>query len=259
MTTRDHNEEVVEQFTLQAEEYRKLTSAMVSDRTAAVLELVGIRPDDVALDVACGPGSLALEIAPLVQSVIGADITPAMIEQAKIVQREKGIANVRWTVADLCDLPFEDAAFSLVLCRSAFHHFDRPAAAFAEMVRVCRPGGRIAVIDVTPAPDKAAGYDGIEKMRDPSHVHAHTLDELKALADGMPLGAPAIRQHVTANVPLDAVLAASFPTEHTNAQIAALFREDALSGEDRYGMKATYKGAGIVLSYPMTTVAWTRH
>jgi ubiquinone/menaquinone biosynthesis C-methylase UbiE len=57
-------------------------------------------------------------------------------------------------------LPFRDAAFSLVVTRYSFHHFLDPQAVLAEMVRVCAPGGRVAVIDVfTSTPEEAEAYN----------------------------------------------------------------------------------------------------
>ena len=79
-------------------------------------------------------------------------------------------------------MPFPDTAFSAVVTRYSFHHFLDPEAVLAEMVRVCRPGGRVAVIDVfTSSPEQAEACNHVEKLRDPSHVRALSLEELTAL------------------------------------------------------------------------------
>jgi ubiquinone/menaquinone biosynthesis C-methylase UbiE len=69
-------------------------------------------------------------------------------------------------------LPFEDASFDTVVSRSAVHHFPDPAAAFREMARVVRVGGRVITVDVQSAEtaDEAALHNALEILRDPSHV-----------------------------------------------------------------------------------------
>src|SRR5262249_3378964 len=131
---------------------------------------------------ACGPGLVACAIARVARRVTGIDLTPAMIQQAAARQRAEGLANLTWVVADAVPLPFPDGAFSAVVTRYSFPHFPDPCAVLAEMVRVCRPGGRVTVADVfTRTAEQAAAYDRLEKWRDPSHVHALRLDELDNL------------------------------------------------------------------------------
>lgn len=69
-------------------------------------------------------------------------------------------------------LPFASAAFTLVFARFALHHLTDPRLAVAEMARVCRPGGRVAVMDLAAStdPGTAERQDRMERLRDPSHV-----------------------------------------------------------------------------------------
>jgi ubiquinone/menaquinone biosynthesis C-methylase UbiE len=127
---------------------------------------------DTVLDIACGPGLLACEFAKVTTHVTGIDLTPAMIEQAKILQQQKGLNNITWDIGDVIHLPYADASFSLVVTRYSFHHMIDPASALNEMKRVCVPGGKIAIVDVTPQADKIDAYNYVEKLRDPSHVRA---------------------------------------------------------------------------------------
>src|SRR5476649_2210627 len=102
-----------------------------------------------------------------------------MIEQSCERQKSIGLTNLTWIVGDAQPLLFPDASFSRVITRYSFHHFTDPKGVFAEMVRVCRPGGRITVVDVfTNSPEQADAYDRLEKLRDPSHTHAMQLTEL---------------------------------------------------------------------------------
>ena len=96
----------------------------------------------------CGPGIVACEFAKKVFHVTGIDITPAMIEEAKNLQGESKIDNVDWKLADVTRLPFEDDSFSLVVTRYSFHHLIEPRQVLEEMKRVCKPDGKIPVIDV---------------------------------------------------------------------------------------------------------------
>jgi SAM-dependent methyltransferase len=253
----EHNAKIVDQHTQQAPAYAKLTSSMAG-RGPARHEIIGARPDDELLDIACGPGSLTLELAPHVAKATGFDITPAMLDQARAAQASKGVDNVDWVQGDAARLPFPDGAFSLVTCSAAFHHFEHPATILGEMARVCRPGGRVVVSDVTPDAAKTAAYDGMERMRDPSHRHAHSLGELEALGSALTLGDAATRTSLTGPMPFEAVLATSFPEEHSRDELLELMREDGESGEDKLGFRAQIADGTVLVTYPMSTVIWTK-
>ncbi len=259
-----HKDVVIGQFTRQAEGYARLIGAMSgSDRQSAFRAIVDARPDDTMLDVCCGPGTLALDLAPFVSKVTGFDVTPAMLvqaraAQARAAQAKRDVDNVEWRQGDVYALPFEAASFSLVTCAAAFHHITDPRAAFQELVRVCRPGGRIVIRDVTPAAQKSAAYDRMEKLRDPSHIHALTPWELARLGEGSAVSAPVLRPGIAADLALDGILAASFPEVCTIAEIRAMFLEDALSGEDLLGFNARLLDGEIRVSFPQTTAKWIR-
>jgi len=252
-----HNEQIIDQFSRQAAAYTRLTSSL-PNRADALRALLQPQPDDVALEVCCGPGPLALDLAPAVRHVTGIDLTPAMLEQAAQRQAKAGISNISWQLGDINRLPCDDASYSIVMCSSAFHHLTDPSRAFAEMVRVCRPGGRIFIRDVTPTPDKMEQYDAIEKMRDPSHTHALTVDELRALAVAMPVDEMRFATNVTPKLPLDAVLATSFPTECSLDDIRQLLREDAAAGTDRFGLSASLIDGAVHVAYRMTSAVWRK-
>jgi SAM-dependent methyltransferase len=193
-----------------------------------------------------------------VNKVTAIDLTPAMIEQGSVRAVEKGLANIDWVVGDVDPLPFADESFSLVMCSAAVHHFERPAEVFREMVRVCWPGGRVAIRDLAFAPDKGAAFDAMERKRDPSHANVLSLDELRALAEGLDVTALAVEPYRTPMMPLEAILATSFPTEYTIDDIRAIFRDDAESGEDSLGVQANMKDGALFISYPMATLVWRK-
>jgi SAM-dependent methyltransferase len=176
---------ILDQFTRQAVPFAEMPAHSNEESIRLLIDRAAIDPADTVLDVACGPGLVACPLAAVARHVTGIDLTPAMIEQAKAKQRTTGLTNLTWLVGDAVPLPFPDAAFSVVVTRYSFHHFLEPRAVLAEMVRVCQPGGRVAVIDVfTSSPEQAEAYNRVEKLRDPSHVRALSLGELTGLCQG---------------------------------------------------------------------------
>jgi ubiquinone/menaquinone biosynthesis C-methylase UbiE len=85
-----HNNEVINQFSLQAESYNRLTGSMNSDRSAALRDMASVSPDDLLLDVCCGPGLLTMDLAPHVHSATGAlrpNMSPRTIGWRKYATR----------------------------------------------------------------------------------------------------------------------------------------------------------------------------
>src|SRR5438128_4195738 len=137
-----HRDLIVEQFTKQAVPFSTAPGVRDEEALRLLVDFTGAGPVDTVLDVACGPGLVMCALAPVVRHATGIDVTPAMIERARALAAEKGLANVAWQVGDVLPLPYPDGAFSLVVSRFAFHHFAEPRAVLAEMKRVCagRPG-----------------------------------------------------------------------------------------------------------------------
>lgn len=254
----EHNSKVIDQHSQQAGAYAKLTGDMATHNRLSRQDILGARPDDRVLDIACGPGSLTLELAPHVEHATGLDITAAMLDQARDAQAGSGAENVDWVEGDAAALPFEDETFSLVTCSAAFHHFEKPDAVLAEMVRVCTAGGRVAVMDVTPDANKTAAYDRMERRRDPSHGHAHSVAELCDMGAKRGLRDPVVHTSVTGPIPYEAVLATSFPERFTREELLDLMRKDAEAGRDDLGFKAQVADGQVLVSYPISTVIWTK-
>src|SRR5262249_6238862 len=178
-----HQDLIRDQFTKQAIPFATAPGIKDEEALKLLIDFTGARPKDTVLDVACGPGLVVCAFAQVVRHATGIDLTPAMIERARVLQQEKGLTNVTWQVGDVPPLPYPDASFSIVTSRFAFHHFQDPPAVLREMKRVCTPGGKVVVIDVVASPDpqKAAAYNRMEKLRDPSHVRGLMLVELEML------------------------------------------------------------------------------
>ena len=101
------------------------------------------------LDVACGSGQLALIAAREGVEVTGVDIAPNWLNRARARALVEGL-DVEFREGDAEALPFPDAAFDAVASISGSIFTPRPEAAAAEMARVCRPGGVIAMVNWTP-------------------------------------------------------------------------------------------------------------
>ena len=100
-------------------------------------------------DVACGAGQIAIPAARAGVRVTGIDIASNLIEQARTRARAEGV-DVRFDEGDAEALPYEDAAFDLVVSLIGAMFAPRPERVAAELVRVCRPGGRIVMANWTP-------------------------------------------------------------------------------------------------------------
>jgi ubiquinone/menaquinone biosynthesis C-methylase UbiE len=257
-THSDQNARVLDQFGKQAESYAALVRRS-GDNTSLDPVLAALQPlsTDRMLDVGCGSGRFAIKMAPLVAHVTGVDLTDAMLDQARRAQAEAKIANVLWRQCDVTELPFDDATFDIVSSQAMLHHVASPSRVIAEMRRVCKPGGRIIVVDMTPKPSKAAALNAIEILRDPSHANAITNAELRAI--GTDLGIPeiAVREYES-RISLEAVLKTSFPDTVTLDRIRRLYRIDAESGSDALGMGAQIEDDQVVVAYPMSMVVWRR-
>ena len=246
----EHDRKIVEQFSRWAKPFADLPLHSEGDAMARTVASCRLQADSVALDVACGPGILACALAEQGGHVTGIDLTPAMIEQARIRQTAAGRNNVEWRIGDAAALPFDAAAFDRVVTRYSFHHMLDPFRVLAEMKRVCRAGGRIVVIDATPSAETQQGYDRMEKLRDPSHAGALTLDQLLELGRRAGFSAPFVDRY-RLEARLDTLAdAGDMPA------LTAMFDADIASGEDRIGVGAWRAEDGIRFNFPISIVAW---
>ncbi len=179
----EHAELIQREFTKQANAYAANPTIIDSDWAGRLVHAVRPAPDNRVLEVATGPGYVALAFAAVVREVVGVDLTDAPLAIARKNRAERGLTNVSFESADATQLPLEDGSFDVAVCRLAFHHFDTPRQVLSEMVRVCRPGGKITVQDMISSEqaDRADYYNRWERLRDPSHTRALSLGQLVAL------------------------------------------------------------------------------
>jgi SAM-dependent methyltransferase len=250
-----HNDVILDQFTRQAVPFSTAPGIRDEEALRRLVDASGAGPADTVLDVACGPGLVVAAFAQVCRHVSGIDLTPAMIDRARTLVTERGLGNVTLTVGDVLPLPYDDGAFSVVVSRFAFDHFPDPGTVLREMVRVCHSGGRVVVADAAPDPAKAAAFNRMEKLRDPSHARALSLSELTGLFGDAGLGDPAVT-HYRLDAELDGLLSRSYPEPGDDEKVRALFR-DALV-DDGLGVGAHERDGRIHLAYPIAIVAATR-
>jgi demethylmenaquinone methyltransferase / 2-methoxy-6-polyprenyl-1,4-benzoquinol methylase len=105
---------------------------------------LAVRPGDRVLDGCCGTGDLAIAAAAAGADVVGLDFSPAMLARA----RRKAPA-LEWIEGDLLELPFEDASFDAATVGFGVRNVADLQRGIAELRRVLRPGGRLAVLEIT--------------------------------------------------------------------------------------------------------------
>ncbi|UNY99906.1 methyltransferase domain-containing protein [Zhouia spongiae] len=179
MDTKNHNKNIVEQFSKQAGGYTSITSH--SDSLDKLISISSASEGDNVLDVACGSGIVSCEFAKHTRHVTGIDITRGMLDEAKKLQAEQQLDNITWQIGTVENLPYKDHAFSIVISRFGFHHFLNPLKVLSEMRRVCKPGGIVMVVDVSLPDSKIKKYNEMEKNRDHSHVAALSSTEFSEL------------------------------------------------------------------------------
>jgi len=242
----EHQTTIVEQFSQQAIPFAQIPGHQ--DSIQLLVELAEARQSDTVLDVACGPGLVTCEFAVHCGHVTGIDITPAMIDQAKKRQQEKGLANLTWVIGEALPLLYSDNSFSLVITRYSYHHFLEPRAALSEMIRVCVPGGRVLVADVAIETAKSAAYDRLERMRDPSHTHALTAEEFNQLfqQSGME---NCRKSSYDVEIELEAQLKASFPKPGDTELLREMITGDI--GINTLGINARRVNNTVVYTVPV--------
>ena len=248
-----HQDLILDQFTKQVVPFATAPGIKDEEALKLVVDFTGVKADDTVLDVACGPGLIVCAFAPYVRHVTGIDIVPAMIDHARELQQQKGLMNITWQVGTVQPLPYPDASFSIVTSRYAFHHFLDPEGVLAEMKRVCKPGGKLVVIDaaISPDPAKAAAYNRAEKLRDPSHTRALALAEFELLFKWVGLSTPRTTFYKVES-DLEDSLQRSFPNPGDADKLRQMFMESL--DDDGLGVGARRENGKIRFAYPVAVL-----
>jgi SAM-dependent methyltransferase len=243
-----HERAIRDQFSRQAVGFAAAPELHADDIVALVVDAAKPRPEDRAIDLACGPGTVACALAQRVQHVVGLDSTLSMLEQARGLAQRRSVENVEWRAGDVYQTPFGDGSFNIVTCRFAFHHLENPVMAFAEMVRLAAPGGRVVVCDglASDEPAKAEAFNAMERRRDPSTVEFRTLLYLSRLLEAAGLGAPHVQRFDVFYLASDLV-ARSFPVNGDRAGLLSMI-EATVEG-DRMGAGVHWTPQGVRFAF----------
>lgn len=109
-----------------------------------LVRYAAVAPGERVLDVGTGSGVAAVTARARGARVVGLDLSPEMLEEARASGAVAGFRDVDWREGDVESLPFADGEFDVVLSQFAHMFAPRPDVATSEMLRVLRPGGRIA-------------------------------------------------------------------------------------------------------------------
>lgn len=110
---------------------------------------LGLGPGDRVLDVACGTGNVALAAARVGATATGLDFAPNLLAQARARAADEGL-KIQFDEGDAEELPYANSTFDVVTSAFGVMFTPRPERAAAELIRICRPGGRIALLNWTP-------------------------------------------------------------------------------------------------------------
>lgn len=147
------------------------------EATAALLDRAAVQRGERVLELAAGPGSLGATWSQLVGptgAVVVSDISPVMVEVAR--RRSAALGNVETAVIDAAAIDRPDGSFDVVACRMGLMFTPDPAVAFAEILRVLRPGGRLGALT----------WGGIE------HNPWMTCVGMAAMVNGLVSGGPPV-------------------------------------------------------------------
>ena len=114
----------------------------------ALLEAAGIEAPSRVLDVGCGTGATSRAVAHLARegSVLGVDLSPALVRRAMERSRAERLPNLRFERGDAEDYGFAPSSFDVVISRFGTMYFRHPGAAFANLAAALRPGGRLVML-----------------------------------------------------------------------------------------------------------------
>lgn len=140
-------------------DYATFSRELVWELGEVVVDAARVRPGMRVLDVAAGTGNAALRAAARGARVVASDLTPEHFEAGRANARAAGV-ELEWVEGDAEALPFADAEFDVVMSAVGAIFAPRHQRVADEMLRVCKPGGQIAMVNFTPE-SLAADFFGV--------------------------------------------------------------------------------------------------
>src|ERR1700730_327714 len=249
-----HNEIVRESFTTQATAFAANPWVTDEQRIARLVSAARPNGTERVLDIATGPGYIAEAFANKSREVLGMNLTEAMLDIARARTEQRGVKNISFRVGDAQNLPFDEGAFDVVVCRLALHHVQQPAKVVSGMARVCRRGGMVLVEDIygSEHPARAAYQDCWEILRDPSHVRALPLSELLHIFRDAGLETETVSTADDLCPEVERWMATTKVSEERAAEIRSLLEEDLQ--HDLSGTRPFRNAAGHTVFHARTVI-----
>jgi SAM-dependent methyltransferase len=138
-------------WSLVAKGYSATTRQFLAEFSEAGLARLSYGPDSRVIDVACGPGTTAIPLAPEVNRIVCVDFSATMLEELRLAAEQAGVTNIDALEADGQALPFDDATFDIGISMFGLMFFLDRRKGFAELHRVLRTGGQALVSSWAPA------------------------------------------------------------------------------------------------------------
>lgn len=141
------------QFEKNAEELErlKLQATIALKQEQEIWKQSGLKPGMEVLDLACGPGFTACELAKAVGadgSVLGVDINKELITTAHQAKESEGVENVSFQLGNLYELDLPENSFDFVYARFVFQHLEKPELALSNVRKILKPGGVLCILDI---------------------------------------------------------------------------------------------------------------
>ncbi len=133
-------------FSSAAGKWDRIRTELFGHRVDSWALAAAIDSESIVGDLGCGTGVIAQSIAPWVEHVIAVDSSTAMLHTAK--KRLKDAPNVELRRGELTQIPIEDGVLSIAILILVLPYLSAPQVAFSEAYRVCRPGGRLVIVDM---------------------------------------------------------------------------------------------------------------
>ncbi|MFF3469222.1 class I SAM-dependent methyltransferase [Streptomyces sp. NPDC001984] len=130
-------------------DYSAVATQLIQDLGPELVQACGVRGGERVLDVAAGSGNAAIPAALAGAHVVACDLTPELLEAGRKLAAGRG-AELEWRTADAEELPFADGEFDTVMSCVGIMFAPHHQAGADELVRVCRPGGTIGLLNWTP-------------------------------------------------------------------------------------------------------------
>jgi ubiquinone/menaquinone biosynthesis C-methylase UbiE len=130
-------------------DYPAVATAVIPDLGTILVEALGVNAGDRVLDIAAGSGNAAIPAALRGAEVTANDLSPELLDIGRKAAEHQG-ASLAWETGDAESLPYADGAYDVVMSCVGVMFAPRHQASADELIRVCRPGGRIGLVNWTP-------------------------------------------------------------------------------------------------------------